>query len=141
MASRLVRKLHSSAYAAGLPALGVPAGVQLKQPGLWDKLLGASAVPVLPPMSEPLTGVAIPQYVAPTAAPKTTLKKLANGSIIAAEETPVRHMVVRRSCRVPSNKWDQLLSKRGIFGTVSGRDCVGGYLRRVWEQVRGREAG
>jgi hypothetical protein len=32
----------------------------------------------------------VPPYTAPTKAPATTQKKLANGLIIAAEETPVR---------------------------------------------------
>lgn len=72
-----------------MPAL-TTAGVPMKSPGIWEKILGASAVPILPPMNEPLAGVTIPQYTAPTVAPKTTLKKLANGSFVAAEDTPVR---------------------------------------------------
>jgi hypothetical protein len=55
-----------------------------------DRLMGATPVPVLPPMTEPLPGVVIPAYTAPSKAPATVQKKLSNGAIIAAEETPVR---------------------------------------------------
>lgn len=92
---RHVRKLHSSAAAAGVPALS-SAGLAVKSPSLWDKLMGASPVPVLPPMSEPLEGLSVPVYTAPTKAPTTELKKLGNGSIIAAENTPVRQEILAR---------------------------------------------
>jgi len=82
-----MRRLHSSALARALPALA-EAGLPLKQPTLFERVLGASPTPVLPPLSEALPGVVVPPYVPPTKAPTTVLKKLANGAVVAAEETP-----------------------------------------------------
>ena len=83
------RVIHTSAAARALPALSDAAPI--KAPGLLASIFGGAPVPVLPPMNEPLPGVVTPAYVAPTKAPATVLKKLANGAVIAAEETPVRH--------------------------------------------------
>ena len=82
------RALHTSAAAGrALPALS-ETSLPSKAPGLLDRLLGAKAVPVLPPMTEPLPGVVAPAYTAPTKAPATGVRKLANGAVIAAEDTP-----------------------------------------------------
>ncbi len=86
--SRMLRRaLHTSASrAAALPALSNEAP---KRSGLLASLLGGSG-PAMPPMTEPLAGVAVPPYTAPTKPAVTAQKKLANGAIIAAEDTPVR---------------------------------------------------
>lgn len=83
------RPLHTSvaARAGPLPALADEAP---KSGGLLSSIFGGGSAPVLPPMNEPLPGVAVPAYTAPSKAPATTQKKLANGVTIAAEETPVR---------------------------------------------------
>jgi hypothetical protein len=80
------RPLHTSANARALPALAD----EPKRGGLLSSLFGGSAPAALPPMTEPLQGVAAPPYAAPAKAPATSQKKLANGVIIAAEDTPVR---------------------------------------------------
>jgi hypothetical protein len=46
-------------------------------------------------MTEPLAGVHAPPYAPPATAPTTAQKKLSNGAIIAAEETPVRRPLSR----------------------------------------------
>ena len=81
------RLLHSSAArGAGLPALQ---GEGAPKSGFLASLLGGSSAPAMPPMTEPLAGVAVPPYTAPSSPPATLQKKLANGAILAAEETPV----------------------------------------------------
>jgi hypothetical protein len=78
------KALHTSAAARALPALSAAP----KSSGFLG-LFGGSA-PTMPSMTEPLAGVAVPPYTEPVKAAATTQKKLANGAIIAAEDTPVR---------------------------------------------------
>ena len=116
-AMALRRALHGSATARALPALADEAP---KSGGLLSSLFGGSAPPTLPPLTEPLPGVAVPPYTAPTKAPATTQKKLANGLIIAAEETPVRV------------RWRQALTPAGAVGAVAaGAACTPGAARSV----------
>ena len=83
------RQLSSTAAArsAPLPALSSEGP---KPTGFLASLLGGSTAPALPPMTEPLPGVAVPGYTPPAVAPVTQQKKLASGTVLAAEETPVR---------------------------------------------------
>jgi|APGre2960657444_1045066.scaffolds.fasta_scaffold00392_3 hypothetical protein len=83
VATRLV---HSSSAARALPALANDA----PKSGFLSSLLGGGRAVSLPPMTEPLAGVTIPVYTPPASAPTTAQKKLANGAVLAAEETPVR---------------------------------------------------
>ena len=71
----LRRALHTSAAArAALPAISNDAP---KRSGLLASILGGSAS-TMPPMTEPLAGVAVPPYTAPTKAAVTQQKKLPN---------------------------------------------------------------
>lgn len=93
----LLRRLHASASAKALPALSdAPAP---RSGGLLASLLGRPA-PAVPSMLEPLSlGAPAPPYTPPAHPPVTEAKKLANGALLAAEETPVRgraSFVVRR---------------------------------------------
>ncbi len=89
VAAAAARPLSTSALrSAAVPALSAEADA--KRGGLLSSLFGGSAGPAMPPMHEPLAGVASPPYAPPAKAPVTQQKKLANGLIIAAEETPVR---------------------------------------------------
>ena len=83
----LRRALHTSAAARALPAISNDAP---KRSGFLASILGGGSGSSMPPMTEPLAGVAVPPYTAPTKAAVTQQKKLANGAIIAAEDTPVR---------------------------------------------------
>jgi hypothetical protein len=85
------RLLHSSSQRSALPA--ITADEAPKKGGLLASLLGGSSGPVMPPMTEPLAGVPVPPYTPPSAPPATQQKKLANGAIISAEETPVRAQI------------------------------------------------
>lgn len=81
------RLLSTSAARGSLPALADEAP---KKGGFLASLLGGgSSAPAMPPMTEALAGVAVPPYSAPSSPPVTQQKKLANGAILAAEETPV----------------------------------------------------
>jgi hypothetical protein len=83
----LARGVHSSAASRALPALADDAKPAA---GFLSSLFGGSTAPTMPPMSEPLSGVAVPPYSPPASPPVTLQKKLANGAVLAAEETPVR---------------------------------------------------
>jgi len=85
-----VRLVHSGVAAHALPALA-----EAPKPGFLGSLFGGGGPAQLPPMTEPLAGVHAPPYAPPATAPTTAQKKLSNGAIIAAEETPVRRPLSR----------------------------------------------
>ena len=126
----LRRALHTSASrAAALPALANEAP---KRGGLLSSLLGGSA-PTMPPMTEPLEGVAVPPYTAPTKAPVTGQKKLANGAIIAAEDTPVRTCAALRCAAAAARLLRAVLSRRRARETSCAAArvrCGPGWQRR-----------
>lgn len=83
--SALTRRVHTAPASAALPALAEAA-----RPSMLGSLFGGSSAPSLPPMTEALAGVVHPPYSPPATAPSTQQKKLANGALLAAEETSVR---------------------------------------------------
>ena len=74
----------SSAARMSLPALTT---AQAK-PSLMSAIFGGSAGPAMPPMDQPVPGLAIPDPpVAPATAPGTIVTTLSNGAKIASEDT------------------------------------------------------
>ena len=87
LAAHAARGVHSSALAQqSLPALTVPAA----KPSMLGAIFGGKAS-VMPPMDQPVPGLAIPDApVAPATAPGTKITVLSNGATIASEDTAVR---------------------------------------------------
>ena len=81
------RLVHSSASRGALPALSADESAAAKGSFLGS-LFGGSSGPSQPPMTEPLAGLQVPPYTPPTAPATCQQKKLANGAILAAEDTP-----------------------------------------------------
>jgi len=81
------RLVHSSASRGALPALSADESAAAKG-GFLGSLFGGSSAPSQPPMTEPLAGLQVPPYTPPTAPAACQQKKLANGAILAAEDTP-----------------------------------------------------
>ena len=74
----------SSAARMSLPALTT---AQAK-PSLMSAIFGGAAGPAMPPMDQPVPGLAIPDPpVAPATAPGTIVTTLSNGAKIASEDT------------------------------------------------------
>ena len=74
----------SSAARMSLPALTT---AQAK-PSLMSAIFGGSAGPAMPPMDQPVPGLAVPDPpVAPATAPGTIVTTLSNGAKIASEDT------------------------------------------------------
>lgn len=70
-----------------LPALTAA----VPKPSMMSAIFGGSAGPAMPPMDQPVPGLAIPDPpAAPAAAPVTNITTLSNGAKIASEDTPVR---------------------------------------------------
>ena len=70
-----------------LPALTAA----VPKPSMMSAIFGGSAGPAMPPMDQPVPGLAIPDPpAAPAAAPVTSITTLSNGAKIASEDTPVR---------------------------------------------------
>ena len=70
-----------------LPALTAA----VPKPSMMSAIFGGSAGPAMPPMDQPVPGLAIPEPpAAPAAAPVTNITTLSNGAKIASEDTPVR---------------------------------------------------
>lgn len=70
-----------------LPALTAA----VPKPSMMSAIFGGSSGPAMPPMDQPVPGLAIPDPpAAPAAAPVTNITTLSNGAKIASEDTPVR---------------------------------------------------
>lgn len=70
-----------------LPALTAA----VPKPSMMSAIFGGSAGPAMPPMDQPVPGLAVPDPpAAPAAAPVTNITTLSNGAKIASEDTPVR---------------------------------------------------
>ena len=81
----------SSAARMSLPALTT---AQAK-PSLMSAIFGGAAGPAMPPMDQPVPGLAIPDPpVAPATAPGTIVTTLSNGAKIASEDTNCASLAV-----------------------------------------------
>ena len=112
MRRALVRGLHGTASSRALPALTNDAPAAPRS--LLASLLGGSRGPAPVPLSQPLPGVVEPPYTQPTSAPTASVKKLANGALLGAEETPVRSRRSRR-LHIRSSEFVLGVFRRGLI--------------------------